>query len=129
GVENSFIIDGQEVTNFRTGGLNQSNDLPFQLVRELQVKNSGFEAEFGGATGGVINVVTKSGGNAFHGDFGIALHPRNWGATARPILRADETQLEYIFPTKDQGVDFFPSASLSGPVVRDRLWFFASASP
>lgn len=52
GVENSFIIDGQEVSNFRTGGLNSNNNLPFQLVRELQVKNSGFEAEFGGATGG-----------------------------------------------------------------------------
>lgn len=129
GVENSFIIDGQEVTNFRTGGLNQSNDLPFQLVRELQVKNSGFEAEFGGATGGVINVVTKSGGNGFHGAFEVGLNPRDWGSTARPILRADETQLEYIFPTKDQGVDFFPSGSLSGPVVKDRLWFFASASP
>jgi hypothetical protein len=129
GVENSFIIDGQEVTNFRTGGLNQSNDLPFQLVRELQVKNSGFEAEFGGATGGVINVVTKSGGNDFHGAFEVGLNPRDWGATARPILRADETQLEYIFPTKDQGVDFFPSGSLSGPVVKDRLWFFASATP
>jgi hypothetical protein len=129
GVENSFIIDGQEVSNFRTGGLNQSNNLPFELVRELQVKNSGFEAEFGGATGGVVNIVTKSGANQWHGDFGVNFNVRDLGATARPILRADETQLEYIFPTKDQGVDFFPTASLSGPVIKDRLWFFASATP
>ena len=129
GVENSFIIDGQEVSNFRTGGLNQSNNLPFELVRELQVKNSGFEAEFGGATGGVINIVTKSGANQWHGDFGANFNVRDLGATARPILRADETQLEYIFPTKDQGTDFFPTASLSGPVIKDRLWFFASATP
>ena len=129
GVENSFIIDGQEVSNFRTGGLNQSNNLPFELVRELQVKNSGFEAEFGGATGGVINIVTKGGGNDFHGSAGVGFNVHDLGATARPILRADETQLEYILPTKDQGVDFFPTASLGGPVIKDRVWFFGSASP
>ncbi|MGI8884082.1 MAG: carboxypeptidase regulatory-like domain-containing protein, partial [Pyrinomonadaceae bacterium] len=129
GVENSFIIDGQEVSNFRTGGLNGNNNLPFQLVRELQVKNSGFEAEFGGATGGVINVVTKSGGNDFHGEFGADFETRKLGATARPIQRAVPSALSYIFPTKDQGVDFFPYGSLSGPIIKDRLWFFASATP
>jgi len=63
GSENTFVIDGQEVTNFNTGTLNTNNNLPFQLVQEVQVKSSGFEAEFGGATGGVINVVTKGGNN------------------------------------------------------------------
>lgn len=129
GVENSFIVDGQEVSNFRTGGLNGNNNLPFQLVRELQVKNSGFEAEFGGATGGVINVVTKSGGNIFHGEFGTDFNSSKLRARARPILRADEAALSYIIPTKDTGVDFFPFASLSGPIINDRLWFFASATP
>jgi hypothetical protein len=57
GSENTFIIDGQEVSNFRTGTLNTNNNIPFQFVQEVQVKSSGFEAEFGGATGGVINVV------------------------------------------------------------------------
>ena len=49
GSENTFVVDGQEVTNFRTGALNINNNLPFQLVQEVQVKSSGFEAEFGGA--------------------------------------------------------------------------------
>ena len=66
GAENTFVIDGSEVTNFRTGQLRDNNNLPFQFVQEVQVKSSGFDAEFGGATGGVINVVTKSGGNDFH---------------------------------------------------------------
>lgn len=129
GVENSFIIDGQEVSNFRTGGLNANNNLPFQLVRELQVKNSGFEAEFGGATGGVINVVTKSGGNDFRGEIGAEFNTSKLSANQRPLLRADETALSYIFPRRDEGVDFFPYASLSGPIVKDRVWFFASATP
>ena len=63
GSENTFIIDGQEVSNFRTGTLNTNNNIPFQFVQEVQVKSSGFTAEFGGATGGVINVVTRGGGN------------------------------------------------------------------
>ncbi|HEV7902598.1 MAG TPA: carboxypeptidase regulatory-like domain-containing protein, partial [Pyrinomonadaceae bacterium] len=53
GSENTFIIDGQEVTNFRTGNLNINNNIPFQFVKEIQVKTNGFEAEYGGATGGV----------------------------------------------------------------------------
>jgi hypothetical protein len=47
GSENTFIIDGQEVTNFRTGTLNQNNNIPFQFVQDIQIKSSGFEAEFG----------------------------------------------------------------------------------
>ena len=88
GVENSFVIDGQEVSNFRTGGLNSSNNLPINLVRELQVKNSGFEAEFGGATGGVINVVTKGGGNSLRGNFGLDFSPSKFNATGRPVQRS-----------------------------------------
>ena len=48
------MIDGQEVTNYRTGTLNETYNVPTQLVQELQVKSSGFDAIYGGATGGVI---------------------------------------------------------------------------
>src|SRR5262249_56967721 len=71
GSENSFIIDGQEVSNFRTGALNTNNNLPFQFVQEIQIKTSGFEAEYGGATGGGINVMTKGGSKQLHGQRGI----------------------------------------------------------
>jgi hypothetical protein len=47
----------------------------------------------------------------------------------RPVQRADETVLLYINPGKPTGVNFFPFASLSGPIVKDRVWFFASATP
>lgn len=129
GVENSFIIDGQEVTNFRAGGLNANNNLPFQLVRELQVKNSGFEAEFGGATGGVINVVTKSGGNEWHGEFGADFQPSRLESSPRAIQDSSPAALTFINPKTDQGTDFFPFASFSGPIVKDRLWFFLSGTP
>ncbi|MEO8074458.1 MAG: carboxypeptidase regulatory-like domain-containing protein, partial [Acidobacteriota bacterium] len=51
GSENVFVIDGQEVTNFRTGTLDGNNNVPFELVQEVQIKSTGFGAEYGGATG------------------------------------------------------------------------------
>ncbi|MGH9941110.1 MAG: hypothetical protein ACRD9R_01990 [Pyrinomonadaceae bacterium] len=141
GSENTFIIDGQEVTNFRTGTLNVNNNLPFQLVQEVQIKTSGFEAEFGGATGGVINLVTKGGSNEWHGEFGSQFRPSGLQSDPRPFLRnfrsgsATATPStfvdipEYIQPRKDEGTDYFPTANLSGPIIRDRLWFFASYTP
>jgi hypothetical protein len=141
GSENTFIIDGQEVTHFRTGVLRANDNLPFSLVQEVQIKSSGFEAEFGGATGGVINVVTKSGGNEWHGEFGSQFRPGSWQGQPPRFLRAFRTGNatlnpstfvdipEYIQPRKDGGYDLFPTANLGGPIMKDRLWFFASFSP
>ena len=141
GSENTFIIDGQEVTHFRTGVLRANDNLPFSLVQEVQIKSSGFEAEFGGATGGVINVVTKGGGNEWHGEFGSQFRPGSWQGQPSVFLRNFRTGSatvtpstfvdipEYIQPRKDGGFDYFPSANFSGPIVKDRLWFFASFNP
>lgn len=132
GAENVFVIDGQEVTNFRTGQLNANNNVPFELVQEVQIKSTGFEAEYGGATGGVINVVTLGGNDQFRGNFGISFRPSKLQGDARPILRsfsnvAGETEL--FQSGKDGGTDFFPTASLSGPLVKGRLWFSAVYAP
>src|SRR4030095_14604610 len=85
GPENSFIIDGQETQNYKNGLLNTNNDIPFQALSEIQVKTSGFEAEFGGATGGVINGVTRSGSNEFHGEFGMGFQTQELNARPRPV--------------------------------------------
>ena len=68
GSENRWIIDGMDTTNIQTGVSGKTMLLDF--VQEVQVKSSGYNAEFGGATGGVISVLTKSGSNAFHGQAG-----------------------------------------------------------
>lgn len=149
GAENTFIVDGQEVTNFRTGQLNSNNDLPFQLIQEVQIKTGGFEAEHGGATGGVITLVTKRGGNEFNGTFGSSFNvsqfePRklfvdnntpsfaglspteNANTFQSVLLNPDQNTLTYFRPPGDDFTFFSPSGTLSGPILKDKLWFFGS---
>jgi hypothetical protein len=128
GTENTFIVDGQEVTNPINGTLNTNNNLPFQLVQEVQIKSSGFEAEYGGATGGVINVVTRGGSNDFRGEFGAQFTPNRLQPVARPILYLGD-ELEYVQPAREPGLGFFPTATLGGPILKNRVWFFGSYTP
>jgi hypothetical protein len=127
GSENTFIIDGQEVTNAVSGTLDTNSNLPFQLVQEVQIKSSGFEAEYGGATGGVINVVTRGGSNNFNGEFGAQFRPGKLQPQPRRILILT-TAPEYV-PVNDRNNGFFPTATLGGPIVKDHVWFFGSWTP
>jgi outer membrane receptor protein involved in Fe transport len=139
GSENSFIVDGQSLENFRTGVLNANNDIPFQSVQEVQVKSSGFEAEFGGATGGVVNIVTKSGTNEFRGELGMNFSTPEFNAAQRDILTNVATNnfttpqtaqfLTTVRNGRDRGTNFFPTAQIGGPIVRDRAWFLAEYTP
>ncbi|MEP6921771.1 MAG: TonB-dependent receptor [bacterium] len=139
GGENVFVIDGQEVTNYRTGTLNEAYNVPTQLVQEVQVKSSGFEAIYGGATGGVVSVVTRGGGNEFHGEFGTQFEVPQFNGTPPPLLNRFTSgsvaagnfvqTAEYFRPDKFNGTNAFPTASLGGPIIKDRIWFFTSYSP
>ena len=97
GSENSYYIDGMN-TNDMFSGLNNQG-AAFEFVEEVQIKASGYQAEFGGAMGGVINVITRSGGNEYHGALigyysGSALMTKE-----RDTLRLnpfDATKAEYV---------------------------------
>ncbi|MGB7209591.1 MAG: carboxypeptidase regulatory-like domain-containing protein [Pyrinomonadaceae bacterium] len=135
--ENVFVIDGQDVTNYRNAGINQNNQVPFALVQELQVKSSGFDAEYGGATGGVFSVVTKGGSNQFHGEFGVGFRASQLEGNPRPSqLRftsgtgaAFVETVEYYNQPKNEYSIFSPTAVLSGPIIKDRVWFFGAWTP
>ena len=140
GAENTFIVDGLEVTNFRNGQLRNVQNVSNDIVSEVQVKTSGFEAEYSGATGGVVNVVTRGGNNQFHGNFGAQFNLDRLDADARPILRGLTDSVQYITPRRDNSgtflnppddefTNFFPTANVSGPIIKDRLWFFGSVAP
>jgi len=139
GAENNFMINGQEVNNFRHGDLNAANAIPNQVVSEVQIKTSGFEAEFGGASGAVISVVTKSGTNAWHGEFGTQFVTSKLNSGNRTSLyqyrdtslpTAQRTPYIYSYTNpKDAYNSFFPTANLSGPIIKNHVWFFGSYSP
>lgn len=141
GSENVFIIDGQEVTNFRTGTLNSNNNLPFELLQEVQIKSTGYAAEYGGATGGVINVVTVGGNDSWKGSFGISFTPLKFlgrpnvslnrfasGTTAAQGSNA-AGNFEYFQPNKNGGTNYFPIAAFSGPIVKEKAWFSLVYAP
>ncbi len=128
--ENRFIVDGIETTNLQTG-LSGANVIA-DFVEEVQVKSSGFSAEFGGALGGVISAVTKSGTNNFSG---MALFNFQGSATEgrrRPTLRQSLTNsdvAEYITYPDDTETRLEPGFSLGGPIKKDRMWFYAGYLP
>ena len=85
GAENAFTVDGVNTTSLVNGSSRQNT--MFEYIQEVQVKTTGIPAEFGGALGGVISAVTKSGGNIFSGEGALLLRrqhaERGSGAAAR----------------------------------------------
>ena len=129
GSENTFIIDGQEVTDILTGALDRNSNLPFSIIQETQIKTSGFEAEFGGATGGVINVVTKGGSNAFHGELGLNLRTSRIEPRPGPILFSLANQPAYYQARRNPFNETNPTATLLGPIWKNKVWFSMAYAP
>ena len=132
GSENRFIVDGQDTTNVRNGTATRGGIL-LDFVQEVQVKSSGYNAEFRAATGGVISAITRSGTNAFHGEVGTYYtdNVRLRGAI-RQSSRLDPLNpliAQYTTTARDPGQVIEPILTLSGPILTDRLWFFAGYVP
>jgi hypothetical protein len=131
-VENQYIIDGINTTNVIKGF--QGKALNGEFIQEVEVKTGGYQAEYGRALGGVVNVITKSGGNEFHGDvfayydsFGTRAHqdlcPLTGTAPTNTTCNATGpdtlTGMRIADYQKwDGGFD------LGGYVWKDRIWFF-----
>lgn len=119
GVEGTAIIDASP------GNLNGELPSPFRLqtslenVQEFRVDSSNFPAEFGTGTGGQISVVTKSGGNEFHGTLfeyirRDGLDARNYFDNITPGVEKSKLQLDQF------------GGSIGGPIIKDKLFFFGS---
>ena len=128
--ENRFVINGIETTDLITG-LSGHNVLP-EFVDEIQVKSSGYTAEYGGSTGGVINVVTKSGTNTWRGDVLVNFEGDALNGGPRQTLRrvpTDSTRAEYVTYPEDAYRRVEPGFAIGGPLKRDRAWLFAAYQP
>ncbi len=114
--ENAFLIDGVDTTDPVTATFNIN--MNFNAIQEVNFETGGFEARYGRATGGVVNVITKSGGNSYSGsidhryrDNGFYRNGEHFDKDAREI-KFRETE-----------------ANLGGPFQRDKLWFYVAANP
>ena len=111
--ENTFYIDGMDTTDPITSTF--SANFNFDAIQEVQFQTAGFEAEYGRTIGGVVNLVTKSGGNQFSGTFDVRYRDSSF-YTSGDHYDAGATD--------DQFMDV--SATLGGPILRDKVWFFAA---
>ena len=129
GSENRFVIDGVETTELLQG--RSGMGLVTDFVEEVQVKSSGYAAEYGGATGGVINVITRSGTNQWTGEAGAYYFGEWLQGGSRPYLqpRPSDGSPEYLIFPKDSFDRWEPGFSVGGPVRKDRAWVFASYWP
>src|SRR5205823_8080927 len=91
GLENNYLADGVSITDGGFGGIgvysrvygSLSTGINLSFVKEVQVKTGGFEAQYGKSTGGIVQIVTKSGGNDLHGVIGGFFAPDSFEATRK----------------------------------------------
>ncbi|MBI5280754.1 MAG: TonB-dependent receptor [Candidatus Solibacter usitatus] len=132
GSENSFVIDGVDVSDVRRGSLRLQNALPFEFIQEVEVKSGGFEAQYGGAAGGVVNVATKPGTNDFHGRVSMfytndGMNPVNRGYYQRSVANANIA--EFFRPKQDSYGTKYPGGIFSGRIIPNKLFFTAGTFP
>src|SRR6476620_3535166 len=111
GSENRFVVDGLDTTSLRTG-VNQKNVL-VDFVQEVQVKSSGYNAEYRATTGGVVSAITKSGSNSLHGTAGTYYSDNRFLGAIRRTLRLDPSittnpPAQYIVVPRDKGHTYDP---------------------
>jgi len=119
GLENSYILDGVNTTDPSFGG--SGANLPFEFVQEVEIKTGAYGAEYGLSTGGIFNVLTKSGGNDLHGDVFAYFTTKGmvWGTKNFPFTGSAPNG----FSELDAGFD------VGGAIKKDKLWFFGAFNP
>ncbi|MDX6613747.1 MAG: hypothetical protein QOD75_2933 [Blastocatellia bacterium] len=119
GPENNYILDGVNTTDPAFGG--SGANLPFEFVQEVEIKTGAYGAEYGKATGGIFNVITKSGGNEFRGDaYGYF--------TTKGLVRATK-QFPFTGAAPNGFSEIDAGFDIGGPIMKDKLWFFGAFNP
>jgi len=134
-LDNLYIADGVNITNSAFGGIGTfsrsygalGTGINTSFIKEVQVKTGGFEPQYGQSIGGIVNIITQSGGNEYHGSIYGFARPSSFEATRR---QADD------FRTNKQGQllheeNYDVGADVGGyvPGLRNKLFFFGSFNP
>lgn len=117
--DNTFNLDGVNMTAPDVG--TQQVEFGVDIIDEISIQSGGLSAEYGDASGAFVNVVTRSGGNTLSGSLSVYYNNEHLQAnnTAGTALEGTTSGYRYIFE---------PAVTLGGPIVKDKLWFFASMS-
>lgn len=155
--ENSYLVEGQETANI-IGGYSHTT-VPMDFIQEMQMKTSGVEAEFGGALGGVINVIMQKGTGTWHGSVYSSYQNGAMNGSPRAFARynpastgaltswgAVDPTYQNLQPVRPHTGDFFPGMQVGGPLadilpkfwaipdsvykkVRERVFLYAAFNP
>ena len=112
GYENKILVDGMEI-NDSMSGTSYAN-FNYEAIQEIDVKTAGAGAEYGNARSSFMSIVTKSGGNTLQGSLFAQIQPRSFNWTNVPGGAA--AMRSY----------YIPNITISGPILKDKLWFLAS---
>src|SRR5713226_5458024 len=136
GLENLYVADGVSITDTAFGGLglftrnygSVGTGINLSFIKEVQVKTGGFQPQYGGATGGVVQIVTKSGGHDYHGAVAGYWQPKQFEAQ-----RLNPDSFGLVNPVGDvlHNANWDVSGEIGGsvPTMRNKLFFFGSFNP
>jgi hypothetical protein len=139
--ENSYLVEGQETANL-IGGYSHTN-VPTEFIDQVEIKNSGIQAEHGGALGGVVNVVMKKGTNDYHGSVFSSFENDAMDATQipprsqfNPLSNQTQTNWGIIDPQfetyvfkKDRFSNILPGFTFGGPIWKNHIFGFVAFNP
>jgi hypothetical protein len=117
--DNVYMVDGADTTDPLTHTWGSA--LNFDTIDEVQVVTGGVSAEFGRGQGAVVNLVTKSGGNQFHGSVRFLTSKIDWNSGDAGKSFGDDPAASTKFTTENRW-----SLTLGGPIIKDKLWFFVA---
>jgi hypothetical protein len=123
--ENNYLLDGMSVSDPVNGILRL--ELRSNFVQEIEVKSGNFMPEYGFSTGGILNVVTRSGSNEFHGSLFGTWTPGSLRPAPQPVgQNAEALSLQAV---EDGSYQADVGLQVGGPILKDRLWFYVGFSP
>lgn len=111
--ENVYLIDGLDTTNSYWG--TGQTLIPLDSIQEINFQTAGFEAQYGRATGGMVNTVTKSGSNQLKGTVDVRYSDNNLEGSG-----------DHYDPEEQPASSWVAGATLGGKFIRDRAWYFSS---
>ncbi|MGA3130291.1 MAG: TonB-dependent receptor [Terracidiphilus sp.] len=137
GLENLYVVDGVTVTDQAYGSLGTFNSLHGSLspginlafIKEVDVKQFGFEPQYGKAQGGIVQMVTKSGGNSFHGALGAYAGPGMWYASRKQFYQFGYQQTYPYAALSSPHYDLAAEFGGYVPHFKDKVFFFGAFNP